>query len=272
MIISIEGDEATGKTTFAYTAPKPIVGFSFDMGTERALFGSKFNELFKGLSINLVSYSEGYPPLVQWDGYDITVYELPPPIQLDTAHVSGAREQWDYFLGLVGKALRDHQVRTLVVDTMTLARRVRVSAHLQDLQRDGGKPGAAPRRSLIQIEYGVPNDAIRDIYSSTKGVKKNLAAIHHLTDEYKEQFVTDRKTGETRVESAATGKRILEGLNNTYRFVDVSLRMSKSGQEIKGLMQKFGYDLSLSGLELDNPTWDSIVNLVNIVTEERIRF
>ncbi|KKK87943.1 hypothetical protein LCGC14_2748140, partial [marine sediment metagenome] len=47
MLLSIEGDEATGKTTLAYSAPLPIVGFAYDMGIERAIKGGKYEELFK---------------------------------------------------------------------------------------------------------------------------------------------------------------------------------------------------------------------------------
>ncbi|KKL26304.1 hypothetical protein LCGC14_2396680, partial [marine sediment metagenome] len=51
MLLSIEGDEACGKTTLAYSAPLPIVGFAYDMGIERAIKGGKYEELFKDLSI-----------------------------------------------------------------------------------------------------------------------------------------------------------------------------------------------------------------------------
>ena len=44
-MLSIEGDEATGKTTLAYSAPLPIVGFAYDMGIERAI---KENKQIKG--------------------------------------------------------------------------------------------------------------------------------------------------------------------------------------------------------------------------------
>ena len=42
MLLSIEGDEACGKTTLAYSAPLPIVGFAYDMGIERAIKGGKY--------------------------------------------------------------------------------------------------------------------------------------------------------------------------------------------------------------------------------------
>ncbi|KKL24352.1 hypothetical protein LCGC14_2416150, partial [marine sediment metagenome] len=57
MLLSIEGDEATGKTTLAYSAPLPIVGFAYDMGIERAIKGGKYEELFKGLDIEIVPYT-----------------------------------------------------------------------------------------------------------------------------------------------------------------------------------------------------------------------
>jgi len=59
MLLSIEGEEACGKTTLAYSAPLPIVGFGFDMGIERAIKGGKYEELFAGLTINIIPYEKG---------------------------------------------------------------------------------------------------------------------------------------------------------------------------------------------------------------------
>ena len=47
-ILSVTGEAKSGKTTFAYTAPRKIVGFSFDIGAERALYGIKY-DYFKDL-------------------------------------------------------------------------------------------------------------------------------------------------------------------------------------------------------------------------------
>ena len=266
MLLSIEGEEATGKTTFAYSAPLPIVGFAWDMGIERALYGGRYTELFDGLRINTVPYKDGKPTTV-FDNMDITIFELPAPIQLDSIRVRGCIALWNYFLVTCVKALTDPTIKSVVVDTMTVARRVKANAYLEELQDACEKQNKPMREQLLQIEYGKPNDAIRDIYNTGAGVKKNLIATHHLTDEYR-----SAPTGrDGKIESSPTGKRVLEGLTGTYRFVDVAVRMAKAGKDLTGELLKCGYDLSLEGMRLEGPTWDSVVNLVAMKTDDRIR-
>ncbi len=278
MILSIEGDEATGKTTLAYSAPLPIVGYAFDMGIERAIKGGKYEELFAGLTINIVPYEKGVTHLEDnpWTDQDITIFELPSPIQLDSMRLRGNTDLWLYAINLMGAAFSDPKIATIVVDTMTVARRSKASSHLEGLQSAAYAPDGSPlpdgqggflrpREQLIQIEYGKINDAIRDIYTTGAGVKKNLIATHHLTDERKEGL--DEKG---HVVQMLTGKKILEGLAQTHRFVDIAIRTLKENKGIKGELLKCGYNLGLEGTVMESPTWDSIASLVAMGTGDRI--
>ncbi len=274
MILSIEGDEATGKTTLAYSAPLPIVGFAFDMGIERAIKGGRYEELFKGLDIEIVPYTPNPPAGVStdepsWSGKDITIFELPSPIQLDSMRLRGNIDLWLYAINAMGAAFSDPSIATIVVDTMTIARRTKASSHLEYLQNAAydvaGNQISKPREQLIQIEYGKINDAIRDIYQTAAGTKKNLVATHHLTDERKPAPGPDGK-----IEQVLTGEKILEGLAQTHRFVDIAVRTSKVDKEIKGELRKCGYNLGQEGTVLANPTWDSIANLIAMGTGDRI--
>ena len=197
MLLSIEGEEKTGKTTLAYTAPLPIVGFSFDLGSNRAINGIKYGDYFKELKIQIVKNGDEVEP-----GNDITIYELPQPIQLVSDRILGCIELWDKFIGLLGAALTSSPARTVVIDTMTLTRRLKCEAYLQELQVKG------VRKQLTQIEYGHPNDAIRNIYNVFQSVGKNLVAVHHETDEYK-----DIINSAGNKESVTTGNKVLEGYN-----------------------------------------------------------
>jgi hypothetical protein len=290
MLLSIEGDEATGKTTLAYSAPLPIVGFAYDMGIERAIKGGKYEELFKDLDIAIIPYrpeaakEEGVSTdEPAWHGHDITIFELPSPIQLDSMRLLGNTKLWLYSINLMAAAFSDPKICTVVVDTMTVARRAKASSHLEVLQNtaylaDGspapdGKGGfQRPREQLQQIEYGKINDAIRDIYTTGAGVKqangkpKNLVAVHHLTDE-RVPGPLDERGRETQV---LTGKKILEGLAQTHRFVDIAILTTKENREIKCELMKCGYNLDMEGVTLANPTWDSIANLVSMGTGDRI--
>lgn len=256
MLLSIEGEEACGKTTLAYTAPRKVVGFAFDMGVERAIRGAKYQELFADLKIQVKPYDITASAVPAWADHDITIYELPMPVQLDTIQIKGCQALWDYFIQLLVAAFKDDEVRTIVIDTMTVARRLKADAYLEALQVT--KP---ERERLIQIEYGATNDAIRSIYTMAAGVKTNLVAVHHLTDERKE---TIDKNGA--IVQALTGNRILEGLGATYRFVDVAVRnkvgkMKVDEVEQTGVVSTFtkcGYNLSQVGLPINNPTWDKL--------------
>ena len=279
MILSIEGDEATGKTTLAYSAPLPIVGFAFDMGIERAIKGGKYEELFKDISIEVIPYVKDVTYLeadAPWKDFDITIFELPSPIQLDSMRLQGNTALWIYSINLMGAAFSDPRVSTLVVDTMTVARRAKASSHLEELQRAAYAPDGSllsdglggflkPREQLIQIEYGKINDAIRDIYTTGAGTKKNLVATHHLTDERKEAPDEHGK-----LVQVLTGKKILEGLAQTHRFVDIALLTTKENKQIKGELVKCGYSLEMEGMRLSNPTWDSVADAISIGTGERI--
>ena len=266
MLLAIEGEEGCGKTTLAYTAPRRLVGFAFDMGVERALYGGKHGELFKDTKIQIVPYGKDPTTVSSWDGYDLTIYELPQPIQLDTILVVGAKELWDYFLFLLVKALKDDGVRSIVVDTMTVARRVKADAYLEGLQANT-QPNRQPRERLLQIEWGATNDAIRGIYTTLAGVKKNLVAVHHLTDERKETI-----DGAGKVIQSLTGQRILEGLTQTYRFVDVAIRNEKlqwtdeKDPKVQTVFRKCGYNLGMEGFAIANPTW----NLLSQVIEDTL--
>lgn len=260
MLLSIEGEEACGKTTLAYTAPRKVVGFAFDMGVERAIRGAKYQELFANLQIQVKPYDGTASAVPAWADHDITIYELPVPVQLDTILMKGCESLWDYYIQLLVAAFKDDSVRTVVIDTMTVARRLKADAYLERLQVT--KP---ERERLIQIEWGATNDAIRSIYTMAAGVKKNLVVVHHLTDERKETI-----DGQGKVEQRLTGNRILEGLSGTYRFVDVAVRNHVGKLKVDDVEQtgvvatftKCGYNLSQVGLPVNNPTWDKLCRQV----------
>lgn len=264
MLISLEGEEATGKTTFAYTAPLKVVGFSFDMGVKRALFGG-MSELFEGLRINTVPYPKDCKPVKAWEHFDITIYEMPRPVQLSGTRIQGCIAMWDYFIQLYDLAMEDKAVRSVVIDTATIARRVRCDAFLEDLQNNTPK-GKEMRVRLTQIEYGAPNDDIRAIYTRAEGIQKNLILVHHLGDEY--QRVKNKKD---EWETVTTGRRVLEGLKGTHRAVDVVLLMEEKQGHVAATMLK-GYSLGQKGMLLTDPTWNTLAARISMSLGDRLEF
>jgi len=253
--------------------PPPIVSFAFDMGAERAIKGKLWESMFKDMKIVHVPYDPRIAPdSSKWKGNDITIYNLPAPMQLGGGPNEGFRELWNYFMVLLCQAFRApaDEVRSIGVDTMTRARRISADSRLQELQEKELKDGVPVdriRKQLLQIEYGRPNDSIREIYEAaaniTNAMGKNFMAIHHLTDEYGEVATRDG------TEKQKTGKLVLEGLNGTYRLVDVALRMEKkqigNDIDIRASFKKCGFNLDLetSGITIKDPTWDSIMTTIN---------
>lgn len=261
MLLSIEAHQKTGKSALAYTAPLPIAGFGFDLGTERAIYGTKFDEWFKGLDIQINKYENknSIGPV----GKDITTWELPQPVQLDTNLITGCMEQWHFFIGKFAEAVYGDTIRSIVIDTSTLARRRKADAYLEELQENNkGKP----RKQLLQIEWGVANKAIQEISDACKGRNKNLILVHHLTDEYIPMIGTDGT-----ITTGPSGKFILEGWNNTYQTVDMAIRLEKKDKSIECTIKNCGYNLELEGEKLDNITWDRLVNRVMLSLGDRIK-
>ena len=271
MIVSIEGDEKTAKTTFLLTAPLPIVLFAFDIGQQRAISGAQWDKYFAGKDIYTVKYPKGYAKLddikPEWGNHDITIIELPSPIQLDTTRgTTGYVKLWQYFIYLLGEAASDDYVTTVGIDTMTIARRIKADAHLEELNDIAMREGKPPRKQLIQIEYGPINGAIENIYSVFATIGKTLITTHHLMDEYKPQMISGVMT------EAPSGNKILEGWSKTYRAVDIAIRNELGkGNTITSKIVVCGPNISLQGVPISPPEWNSLVDLIAGGTGDRVQ-
>lgn len=256
MIISVEGHAGTGKSNFIFSGPLKVVVFSTDMGHNRALYGSMFKKFYEGLKIQKVPYKAGTADKVKdaYKDFDITVYELPSPIQMDPKKVIGCTEQWSYFQEIYVHLFGDPEVQTIGIDTMTLLRKLRIDARIQELQA-GGKP----REQLMQIEYGIPDGDIRNLYGLANSFQRNLIVSHHLRDHY----VSVQKDG--KVETVPDGTFEIDGLKDTERMVDIFMRTEKTKSgELQTKMTKCGYDLTKEGIPIVEATWDKVINMISL--------
>ena len=271
MLVSVEGATSTAKTTFALTAPLPIVCFAFDIGTEYAIQGLKHNDYFAGLNIHTVKYDrinkennkiDEATQHALWAANDITIYELPSPIQLDSNLVSGYIALWQYFISLCGMAASDRNISTIVLDTATIARNVAINKYLEELNQK-----EKPRKQLLQIEYGHPNGLIENIYSTMAVIGKNFIATHHMRDEYADQSVNGQ------VQSVATGKLELDGWAKTHRFVDIALETTKNKGRMGAKYLKCRLNPQLEGgVIIGEPNWDNMVAQIEATLEGRVQF
>jgi hypothetical protein len=267
MLLSIEGQEKTGKTGFAYTAPLPIVGFQFDLGHDRAIRGPLYTKYFKDLDIHEVKIDRIKGPEnseIQWSGHDITIYELPQPIQLDSRDLVGYIKLWDYFISLIGSAFGDPNVSSVVLDTATVARgSVKTNAYIEELNERNPQN---KRKQLLQIEYGHVNSAFENIYTIAKSIDKNFIALHHLRDEYKDQNIR----GE--IQSVTTGRYELDGWNKTYRFVDTAIRNTFNNGTFESEIIVCGDNPSLVGTKMQDMDWNMLVDLISMSLGGRVNY
>jgi len=267
LIINVEGQEGTGKSSFAYTAPLPIVAFSLDMGHMRAIYGKLYPEFFDGLKVVVNPYKK---PEVRWSngqatakveyepytGNDVTIYELPTPMQLDPNKVEGFMAQWAYMLTIYAAAMQDANVSTVIVDTMTLAYKNKCDAYLEELNVKGN----GTRKQLLQIEYGHPNEGIRTLYQLATATGKNLVAVHHLRDHY-----VSRMNTKGEIESVHDGTLETDGMRDTGRYVDITLRIEKTkDHKLVSKMSKCGPNLAMEGVPIFDATWDSVMSMVEM--------
>lgn len=279
LITELEGQTSTGKSTFLYTMPTPLVVAAFDSGAVRALYGSK-HEWFSNQDIRIIQYPMDTTVLQElksiWKRSPnaITVHLFPQPLQTGVA-IQGCMRLWNDFSTVSQMVIADPDIPSFAVDTMTIARRVAADCHLEWMQKN--KRADDPmRQQLLQVEWGKPGDMVRSWYTQAQnqseafmasGVQKHFVVSHHLTE-------TRDKAGQ--VITRANGDPVLEmeGLHNTYRFVDVALRLEQVAVDspvekgkkvlvIQGTFQKCGYNLSLKDSTLLMSTWDNLVRVIN---------
>lgn len=264
MLLSIEGPEKSGKSTFAYTAPLPIVGFQFDLGHDRAINGTQFEKYFEGLKIETHKYDriknkgKAISPEL-WSGNDITIFELPQPLQFDSSLVSGYITLWEYFISLLGMVASDGNVNTIVLDTATVARGVKTNAYIEELNQKAKANNTATRKQLLQIEYGHVNSAFENIYTIMKSLNKTFITVHHTRDERKDQMIRGELV------SVPTGGIELDGWNKTYRFVDTAIRNSviKGTGAVSSEIIVCGDNLSLVGGKFKDMDWNMLTDLIS---------
>lgn len=296
--LSVEGMHESGKSALIATAPTPNIWFVFDMGYLRALKGKRL-PMFRGLKIQVLSYVDegtGKPRIrslehKDWEGFDITIVKLPHPTQDGSDDVKGQRELWNFFIESCAYAAMDSDyVNTVSVDTMTLARTVKADAQIQNYQENwyemspADRKGRDKRVNLLQMEWKVPNDAIRDIYMNFEGAENiNLIATHHLTDERVDQAVTDRQ-GNVKTERVLTGDKVLQGMKDTYKYVDTAIRLEMQRKMVavgdtsrpeaytRARFIKCAYNPDLTGSEVTDPTWNSLHNLIAFSRNNEVGF
>lgn len=254
MILGAWGEDKSGKTTLALSAPKPLVYMEFDIGGfNRANKNLEKIRVREDLEAGLI-IREKYPMPFQIGELDPEKMTIKP-----SKIIVGMKELFFQWLASYIKHL-DSDIATIVVDTTTLLWEVTCQGYLQEkqeLQLDTKgvlKPNEKLRVQLQAPEYREPNTRMRGIVYQAQLREKNLILTHHATDEYGPVLQKDGSISEGK-----TGKRVRHGwtwLGDAADIIVHTYHKEKNG----GFYCKVDLagEPGLVGMEFKDPTFDDL--------------
>lgn len=274
-IVTICGDEGTGKTTMTLTFPKPIVHFDTDVGGfRRAIWRLDAKDIV----------SNSYPKPIQIEklmgqtGQPSTRVVIPKKVE-------GMKELWQQIVTDFVAACTNASVRTIVIDSSTSLWNICHQSHLQELQekqlaQHRLKNPKVPfdeseyREKLLPIEYGPANDRMRTVLHTARSFNKNLVLTHYPTDEY--GVVPD---GKGNMVEGKTGLKVIDGFKETVKLSDLVMWLKIKEISVQGIVSRQptakitkcgieGMGLDAVGLEIP-ATYEGIINLKNLMSGEK---
>lgn len=187
-ILSIEGGWHSGKTHFAFTAPKPMGYQSFDFSTDGVV--DKFEDRDK------IFIAEYQVPV------DTTADELQREGKKEAAQAQADKQAlhltntvWKPFKRDFEALVADPSIRTIVWDTATEINSCLRLCNFGKIERNP------------QIGNGLVNAEMNAMIRAVTAAKKNFILLHQLGDEYKE-YVNPESN---KKESIRTGKKVRKG-------------------------------------------------------------
>lgn len=182
LVLNVQGLPKCGKTRFALTAPAPIALLNFDDGLEGTA------EAFMDK--------------------DVRVF--------NAAALSGDfKARWEAFVAAYRDALNDKAVRSVVVDTGTLAWELLRMARLGKLTK------------VMPVQYVQCNQEMTELVRAAYRTDKNVVWVH----EEKEEYVKDKWTG----------AYVMAGFSRMGYGVQATVRMARD-PEAEGL-EAFGLEI-----------------------------
>lgn len=219
VVISSEGETKTGRSTFGFWAPDPIVHIDLDRRIERVV------DRFTG---GIDGSTPLMPGLLRPKVIRQIALKLPRPSSLgftkadelrnkDEKERLAAEKLWQKFVrgytAALESSLQPGGVRTVIIDTLTELYDLRILAEFGRLM------------GFRQRERGGANGDIIELIRMSEDYNANLLVIHQLKDEYA-KFTKTKPDGTKEDDSAATGKRIIKGYKNLPYVTQAHLRHS----------------------------------------------
>ena len=277
VVAAIWGDDKSGKTSCAFSFPKPIRHFDLDVGgykravhrfSKEVTAGEFFSKPYYVPQQSLIEKMAGKM------GSEFKAKLLATP--KSNAKLIGMKELWYEFITDYINVLSDNELapngkpyRTVIFDSFVQAWELCRLAFLQEKQDRDPK-----RESLLQIEYGEPNARMRALVYASREQGKNLVLTHYA-EEAREDRLIDGS-----IKSIIVGDK-MAGWKYTEKEVDVVIRTKvvKSkvliGQvakmEAAGEVVLCGLALELTGMTFplnrelySGPSWEEISQVLGM--------
>lgn len=245
--IVVFGENKTGKTSFALSAPRKIGWLELDIG-------------------GLNRASSRFPDWQEYVDHKQLVIRNPLSSSIlapssNPDKVVGMFEMFDEALASISGWLDSSEIQTIVIDPWTKMWKLVTQAFLQSKQQ------ANPNRvQLLQIEYGKANEVMKRIMEETKKAGKNLILTQSMEDEYRNQQIGGKVESLPVLDSKGNTKRVPAG----WRFDRVAAEADlilRTYTEEEGSQFTLAADVYLSGVgdgpgmigtKFTTPTWAAI--------------
>lgn len=280
--IGAYGDIKTAKTTFGLTQPQPFVVFDFDQSFERA--EAKFRHDNPDSKIIKVRDSL---KASDFDN-DVVVRKYRVPLPLPNKPLDNFDLLWDKtFIPEIIMVAEHPRIRGVFVDTGTIFWQVNRMAQLERAQ----KRSTTGRDNLTQIEYARPNTEASSILNMFQMLEKNLIISHHLGTKYgmglvdvgnnKREWRPNQPIGDTWEGFKHMGAAV-DVVGRNYLEITCTKCQVTFPDTLPGRMEHYshplnekpvptivieecGFTLTAKGKKLTNPTFKSVLGLVNIL-------
>lgn len=282
LVVTVDGEEKHGKTSFGMTFPKPLLVLALDIGgVQRAEW--RFQEhMGKDIFVhefslpmqteNTLADIAGLSKLKAMIGK--TAAKTKPPI------IKGTAELWYEFLTVYVSCLENEYTpegrtepvnfATLLVDTGTSMWQLCARGVLQEKQVRAAADGKY-RERLQQIEYSEPNARMLAFLQAAREADKNLVMVQYLENQYGDVLQSDGS-----VKTDVTGKR-RNGWSHLDKYIDLSvwIELIKEGDRYlpQAEVRLSGLTLSLMGMKFKGtgdpndkePNWDQITQALEFI-------
>lgn len=269
LIVGIQGEDKTAKTSLALTFPKPLAHLELDIGGFQRSAWRFEKEIEEG-------WIKSFPlPLDQ--GGESELHDL-FGTKKDSVLVHGYRELWnkliDTYIGIItGKIVSVHGAyNSVVFDSFSMTYLSAHQGYLQSLQEAqiaqqiaNPKANQKIRERLQPIEYTTPFNWMRGLLTTAKTRGKIMVLIHKLEDERKPRVGKD---GE--VDMIPTGLKVAQGWKDITQWADLMIETSLARSngtypKPKAKMVLCGLNLEVIGMEYPEPTWDDIAGHLELL-------